>query len=270
MCKIHLDLIQSRSKEFQGPVSPNLNPESHEFQIWILNPCMFEKMNLRKVVWNLNPRNMKNFESGILSNLKFESRILPFWNLNLESAVRLKFESRIHGYPLTVTSYRALVLIEGTQKNRQGIFDPPITGDVDSMTPSIRWGVKTMNPPPPIRGGVESMTPSHLLVASFNICPVSEYMSRSASKTCKNFAKLAKWNFGKLESDTVVIQQRNNWQNWSRKLHTFYPFFFTFYQRGCNQQNTQEQCKTCPHLSTSHVCSVNRCPTTPQWEKYPK
>ena len=58
-------------------------------------------MNLRKVVWILNPRNMKNFESWILFNLKFESRISPFWNLNLESAVSLKFESRIPGPPLT-------------------------------------------------------------------------------------------------------------------------------------------------------------------------
>ena len=43
---------------------------------------------------------MKHFESGILSNLKFESRILPVWNVNPESAVRLKFESRILDPPL--------------------------------------------------------------------------------------------------------------------------------------------------------------------------
>ncbi len=81
------------------PSISNLNPES--LHIW--------KMNLRKVVWNLNPRNMNIFDSRILSNLKFESRILPF----------LKFESRISGLfeiwiqnPWTLP-YRALVIDEG-------------------------------------------------------------------------------------------------------------------------------------------------------------
>ncbi len=86
--RIHKSLYR-----FIGPCKSvsNLNPES--LHVW--------KMNLWKVVWNLNPRNMKNFEPGILSNLKFESRILPFWHLNLEAAVCLKFESRIPGHSLT-------------------------------------------------------------------------------------------------------------------------------------------------------------------------
>ena len=68
-------------------------------------------MNLGKVVWNLNPRSMKNFESGILLNLKFESRILPSWNFNLEYAVHLKFESRIPEPPLAGPYYSIVLLL---------------------------------------------------------------------------------------------------------------------------------------------------------------
>ena len=84
-------------------------------KIWILNPisgisfkfesrisaCLKNESQKSGMKFE-SQKYEKNFESGILSNLKFESRISPFWNFNLESAVRLKFEieSGIPGLPL--------------------------------------------------------------------------------------------------------------------------------------------------------------------------
>ncbi len=73
-----------------GPCKPK--SESWISPISILDPesLLIWKMNPRKVIWNLNPKTMKNFESGILSNVKFEPEILPsclnpqsVWNLNV-------------------------------------------------------------------------------------------------------------------------------------------------------------------------------------------
>ena len=69
----------------KGPVSPNLNPESHQFQIWIRNPCMFEK--LQKSGLKFEPQRYKKIWIWNLVQFKF-------WIQNL--AV-LKFESRIRG-----------------------------------------------------------------------------------------------------------------------------------------------------------------------------
>ncbi len=60
----------------QGSVSPNVNPESHLFEIWIQNPSYFE-------IWiPENPRKSQDqrlkFESRIWAILKSESWILPF------------------------------------------------------------------------------------------------------------------------------------------------------------------------------------------------
>ncbi len=68
------------------PVSPNLNPESHLFEIWILNPSHLEIWIPENCFEIWIPESLKS-ESWILPFLKFESWILPF----------LKFESRIPG-----------------------------------------------------------------------------------------------------------------------------------------------------------------------------
>ncbi len=60
---------------------------------------MFEKWISEKWFEIWIPEIWKKIESGILSDLNFESWILLFWNLNLESAVFFKFESRIPGPP---------------------------------------------------------------------------------------------------------------------------------------------------------------------------
>ena len=68
-----------------GPGRHNLNPESLSFEIWILNPNPF---------WNLNPESLP-FEIWILNPNPFQIWILVIWNLNPESRVCLKSESRI-------------------------------------------------------------------------------------------------------------------------------------------------------------------------------
>ncbi len=66
----------------KGPVSPNRNPESHQFQIWIQNPCLFEKWISEKVVWNLNPRNMNNFLTKKFSSHTLMERLKNFIDLS--------------------------------------------------------------------------------------------------------------------------------------------------------------------------------------------
>ena len=98
-----------------------------------MNPefLLVSKMNLCKVVWNLNPNNIKNSESRILTNQRFESRIRWFWKLNPESAIHLKFESRIHN------SFEI-----GIQNPRT---PPPLTGPYNSNDFSKIWFYTSSN-----------------------------------------------------------------------------------------------------------------------------
>ncbi len=76
----------------EGPVSPNLNPESRLFEIWILNPSHFEiwipenhKYDQSSGTWILN---LALFEIWILDLALFEIWIQnpwSVWNLNPES-----------------------------------------------------------------------------------------------------------------------------------------------------------------------------------------